>query len=138
MKKAKNVKKVDDLNREGVVIGVYEESVNEPLARETFPNAQIQTFDNEDNLLGALVEGSVDAAITASPGPEFLTHKAPEELFVPFTEPLALRDEAFAIRKGDADFLSYLDSWVRYYTANGWLAERRHYWFETFDWEDDL
>jgi polar amino acid transport system substrate-binding protein len=137
-KKAANVRGVDGLNREGVVIGVYEESVNEPLARETFPKARIQTFENQDNLLAALVEGTVHAAVTASPGPEFLMHKAPEELYVPSIEPLARRGEAFAIRKGDVDFLAYLDAWVRYYTENGWLAERRHYWFETFDWEDDL
>ena len=57
---------------------------------------------------------------------------------MPFTEPLARRAEAFAIRKGDADFLAYRDAGVRYYTETGWLAERRHYWFETFDWEDQL
>lgn len=137
-KKARDVRNVDGLNREGVVIGVYKDSVNEPLAAEVFPKARVQAFDSEDNLLAALVEGTVHAAITASPGPEFLSAKAPEELYVPFTEPLARRAEAFAIRKGDADFLAYLDAWVRYYTETGWLAERRHYWFETFDWEDQL
>lgn len=136
--KAKSVRSVSDLNRQGVVIGVYRSSVNEPLAARLFPQARVQAFDSQDNLLAALVEGSVHAAVTASPGPEFLTAKAPEELYVPFAEPLARRAEGFAIRKGDADFLAYLDAWVQFYAENGWLAERRHYWFETFDWEDEL
>ena len=137
-KKAKDVRTVDDLNREDMTIGVYEGSVNEALPPTLFPKARVQTFENQNGLLAALVDGTVSAAIAASPGPEFLETRAPEELYLPLAEPLARRAEAFAIRKGDPDFLSYLDAWVRYYTETGWLADRRHYWFETLDWENEL
>jgi polar amino acid transport system substrate-binding protein len=41
----------------------------------------------------------------------------------------------FAIRKGDFDSLNVLDNWIRIVEAEGWLKERKHYWFETKDWE---
>jgi len=107
--------------------------VNQPLAEKLFSRARVQTFQEQDALIEALVDGTVTAAIGASPAPEFLSRKAPNTLYLP-----ARRGEAFAIRKGDADFLAHLDTWVRYCLEDGWLAERRHYWFETFAWEDDL
>lgn len=41
----------------------------------------------------------------------------------------------FAIRKGDADFLNFLDNWITVTESEGWLAERHSYWFRTMDWE---
>ncbi len=46
--------------------------------------------------------------------------------------------EAIALRKGDLDGLNFFDSWIAQHTSNGWLDERRRYWFETREWEDRL
>jgi polar amino acid transport system substrate-binding protein len=42
------------------------------------------------------------------------------------------------VRKGDFDTLNFLDSWIRVMEAEGWLAERKAYWFETQEWESLL
>jgi len=42
------------------------------------------------------------------------------------------------IRKGDPDSLNVLDNWIRTVEAEGWLPERRHFWFKTTDWEAQL
>ena len=44
----------------------------------------------------------------------------------------------FALRKGDVDTLNFFDGWIRVVEAEGWLAERKHYWFETNAWENLL
>jgi polar amino acid transport system substrate-binding protein len=43
-------------------------------------------------------------------------------------QPLSQSITAMAIRKGDADFLSYLNTWLAVHRAEGWLDERAHHW----------
>jgi ABC-type amino acid transport substrate-binding protein len=43
-----------------------------------------------------------------------------------------------AIRKGDTDFLNYLDTWIRVQQLHGWLDERKAYWFESDDWFEQI
>jgi polar amino acid transport system substrate-binding protein len=33
------------------------------------------------------------------------------------------------------DTLNYFNNWITVRQADGWLAERKHYWFETTEWE---
>ena len=73
-----------------------------------------------------------------SPAPEFLLAKAGNRLFLPLADPLGKSSEAFVVRKGDPDLLSFLDTWIRYQQDTGWLAEKRKYWFDGFAWEDLL
>jgi polar amino acid transport system substrate-binding protein len=113
-------------------------ALGEEIAKKAFPRAKIQPFDDEDALVDAVVTGKVTAGVAWSPAPEFLAAKASDRLFLPLADPLARSREAFAVRKGDPDLLSFLDAWIRYYQDTGWLAERRKYWFDTFAWEDQL
>lgn len=65
--------------------------------------------------------------------------KHPETLYLPLGTTKFTREPcAFAVRKGDYDALNFFDGWIRVVEAEGWLAERQHYWFETMDWEKDL
>jgi len=36
------------------------------------------------------------------------------------------------------DTLNFFNNWIRFVDAEGWLAMRKHYWFETKDWESLL
>jgi ABC-type amino acid transport substrate-binding protein len=45
---------------------------------------------------------------------------------------------AFAVRRGDMDFINYLNSWIETRTVNKWLERRRNYWFASMDWADRL
>jgi len=71
-------------------------------------------------------------------GLSLLLAKAGNKLFLPLADPLARSREAFVVRKGDPDFLSFLDTWIRCQEDTGWLAERHKYWFGGFAWEDLL
>jgi len=42
------------------------------------------------------------------------------------------------VRKGDVDTLNFFNNWIGYVTAEGWLKERKTYWFETKDWESKI
>ena len=48
--------------------------------------------------------------------------------------PLARREEAIAVRRGDLEFLEYLNRWVKTRRAEGWLESRRIKWFDHLEW----
>lgn len=127
-----------DYNDEDVTIGVVSGTVYDELAKARFPKAKIQYFDEEAAMMEAVGEGKINAAMASTPGPEFAMKHGGARIFRPLADPMQIMDESFVIRKGDVDFLNYLNTWIRYYERNGWLKERRKYWFEDTDWADRL
>lgn len=125
-------------DRADVRVGVRRGSLGAEIAAASFPRADRREVDDERELHDALVEGRLDGVVLGSPAPEFLQRRYPDRLVLPLREPLARRSEAFGVAKGDPDMLAYLNAWIRYQEETGWLAARRHYWFETFRWEGDL
>ncbi|MCY3777161.1 MAG: hypothetical protein OXH11_14395, partial [Candidatus Aminicenantes bacterium] len=57
---------------------------------------------------------------------------------LPFDEPFSTEPAAMAVRKGDLDILNFLSSWITINQANGWLEQRRQYWFDTLEWRDQV
>ena len=73
--------------------------------------------------------------VASAPLPQFQALKHPDKLFVPIKGTFTKEPIGFAVRKGDPDMLNYLDNWIRVVDSEGWLKERKQYWFETQDWE---
>jgi len=57
---------------------------------------------------------------------------------VPMVAPLGTFPAAFAVRRGDMDFVNYLNSWIAARSADKWFDSRRIYWFKTTDWAANL
>ena len=53
---------------------------------------------------------------------------APRRWFLPSPEPLARTSAGMAVRKGDPDFLAFLNTWLDMQRESGWLAERARHW----------
>ncbi|MGD9589564.1 MAG: transporter substrate-binding domain-containing protein [Pyrinomonadaceae bacterium] len=127
-----------DYNESDVVIGVVSGTVYDDLAKARFPRARIQYFDDEAAMMEAVGSGSINAAMASTPGPEFAMKHGGARIFRPLADPMQTMDESFVIRKGDVDFLNYLNTWIRYYERSGWLKERRKYWFDDTEWAASL
>ncbi len=121
-----------------VVIGVVSGAVYESVARAEFPKAKIQQFENEAEMMEAVSTGKINAAMASTPGPEIAMKNAGARIYRPLADPIETMDENMVIRKGDVDFLNYLNTWIRYYERNGWLKKKREYWFGGTDWVDQL
>ena len=137
-KLAGKLTKAAQFNTEKITIGVVQGSVSEEIASRKFPKAAQQSFDSESHTIAALLSGKIFAIISSTPKTGYLLNQHGREVFQPFRQPLSLHAEGFGIRKGDADFLNFLNTWIEYNTQNGWLAERHQYWFDTIDWADQL
>ena len=109
-----------------------------PLIETVLSEATLRLFDTDTAVLQAVVDGEVQAAVAF--GTTRLTWVAahPETLHVPLAEPFVSEVGAIAVRKGDLDTLNFFNSWIAVNQANGWLEQRRQYWFETREWADQV
>jgi polar amino acid transport system substrate-binding protein len=127
-----------DFDRADVVISARLGSTAADAAKKFMPNAQKRFFDDEAQVIQEVVNGRAHAAVASAPLPAFQAIKYPDTLFMPMPGTFTREPIGFAVRKGDFDTLNYFDNWIRVTEASGWLAERKHYWFETKDWESML
>jgi polar amino acid transport system substrate-binding protein len=127
-----------EFDRPDVVIAARLGSTAADAANKFMPTAQKRFFDDEAQVIQEVVNGRAHAAVASAPLPAFQAIKYPDKLFLPFEGTFTKEPIGFAVRKGDFDTLNYFDNWIRVTEAKGWLAERKHYWFETKDWESML
>jgi polar amino acid transport system substrate-binding protein len=137
-KVAEGFSNLEDFDREGVKIAVRLGSTAETAAQKYLPAAELRRFDNESQAYQELINGRVHAVVGSAPTPAFYAIKYPDQLFVPLKETFTREPIGFAVRKGDFDALNYFNNWIRVVQAEGWLEERKHYWFETKQWEDQI
>lgn len=129
---------LDTLNKPDVAIGVIGGTVSEQVARDLFAKASIKLFTEEAQAEDALVKGLLHAYVRSEPGPRFLALKHPKEVDVPIAKPLLATREAFAVRKGEQDFINFLNAWIVAREADAWLISTHKYWFESLSWQEQI
>jgi len=129
---------LESLNRPDVAIGVVNGTVSEQVARQVFDKASIKTFDSESKAEDALVKGLLHAYVRNEPAPHLLALRHPKEVDVPVSKPLLGTREAFAVRKGDNEFVNFLNAWIAARDADAWLSSTRHYWFDSLSWQNKV
>jgi len=136
--KAAGFKTLEAFNRPDVVLAVRLGATPVAAARKYMPKAQLRQFDDESKAVQELLNGRAHAMVASAPLPAFQAAKYPDKLFLPLEGTFTKEPIAFAVRKGDVDTLNFFNSWIRVVQAEGWLRERKHYWFETVEWQDRL
>lgn len=130
--------RLEDFNRPEVIVTARLGSTSAAAANKLLPNAQKRFFDDESQVVQELVNGKVHALLAGTPLPTFQALKHPDKLFLPIKGAITREPIGFVVRKGDFDTLNFFDSWIRVLEAEGWLAERKAYWFESQEWESLL
>ena len=128
----------DDFNAPDVTIACRRGATPCNAAQKLFPKATVRRFDDDAQAFQEVVNGNAHAMISSAPKPRFWSEVYPEKIFLPFGgENLTQGDEAFALRKGDADALNFFSNWILVNTSNGWLKETHDYWFkDQSGWKD--
>lgn len=119
---------VADFNRPDVTLVTYGGTVQEGIARRLFPQARLMRVEGNADYLDPVVQGRAHAALVPTFAPEAVIGTDGDKLVVPLAEPLVSTVTAFGVRKGDPDFLNFLDNWLRFQRDSGWLGERARYW----------
>lgn len=129
---------LSDFNKRSVVIGASKGSVSEEMIGVVLPEATVHTYDDDNVLFQDLIAGRINAAAADSPRPEIVAKLFPSSVVVPAVPPLGRFPAAFAIRRGDSNFVFFLNAWISSRESDHWLEQRRTYWFKTLDWEGSL
>ena len=127
-----------DFNSADVTLATRRGASSIGFLANVFPEAMLLLFDTDNAVLQAVVAGDAHAAVAFATTRTTWVEAHPETLHLPFAEPFASEVGAMAIRKGDLDTLNFLNSWIAANEADGWLGQRRQYWFESREWEDQL
>jgi polar amino acid transport system substrate-binding protein len=126
---------LEDFNSPNVVLSVRLGATPVDAAKKYMPKAQLRMFDDESQAVQEVINGKAHAMISSAPLPAFQALKYPEKLFLPLEGTFTKEPIGFAVRKGDFDTLNFFNNWIVFVTSEGWLSERKHYWFETKEWE---
>lgn len=113
-KKFKNqIKKAKDLDSEKFTIVAKLGQTGEIVARKFFKKAKVITFDTEGDAVAEVLNNKATAFINDQPfNSTFMTGKG-KELLLHLDTPLTYEPLAFAIKKGDPDFLNWLNNFLR-------------------------
>ncbi|GAB6125186.1 transporter substrate-binding domain-containing protein [Humidesulfovibrio idahonensis] len=136
--KAGKFKALADFDKPDIVLAVRQGTTAVDAAKKYMPKAQLKLFDQEAQTIQEVLNGRAHAVVASDPFPAFQALKYPDKLVLPLAEPFTKEPIAFAVRKGDPDFLNFLDGWIRMVNDEGWLAERHNYWFRTDKWKDQV
>jgi len=137
-KKAKGFQTLEDFNKTSVTIAARIGTSAAAAAKKFMPKASLKLFDDESQAIQELLSNRVHAVIASAPLPAFQAIKYSDTLFIPFSGTFTKEPIGFALQKGDFDTMNYFNNWITLKSAQGWLAERKAYWFETRDWADRI
>lgn len=130
--------RLEDFNTPAVIVTARLGSTAAMAADKLLPKAQKRFFDDESQVIQELANGRVHAMLAGIPLPAEQALNQPDKFFLPIAGTITREPIGFAMRKGDMDTLNFFDSWIRVVEAEGWLAERKHYWFDTHAWKSLL
>ena len=136
--KTADLETLADFNSSDVTIATRRGASSVGFVENTFPDAMLLLFDTDNAVLQAVVDGDAHAAAAFATTRTTWVEANSETLHLPFEEPFASEVGAMAIRKGDLDTLNFFNSWIEANEADGWLEQRRQYWFQTREWADQV
>ncbi|HJD96316.1 transporter substrate-binding domain-containing protein [Mailhella massiliensis] len=136
--KSAAISKIEDLNAEGVTIAVRTGTTAAAAAAKLFPKATLRMFNDEAPAVEEVLSGRAHAFVSSAPLPAMETLKHGDILVQKFETGLAMQPVAFAVPKGDFDTLNVFDGWIRLVEEEGWLQDRRNYWFKSDAWQSRI
>lgn len=136
--KAAGFTSLEQFNDENIEIACKLGTTAVAAAKKQFPKAKLRLFDDESQTYQELRNGNVHAVVGSAPRPAFEALKYEDTLFMPVKGTFTKEPIGFAIRKGDPDTLTFLNTWITGAWLSGWLEERHNYWFATRDWANQV
>ncbi len=125
---------IEQFNRKDFIIAARIGTTAADSVKKRIPLAQLKLFDDESQAIQELLNKKAHAVVASAPLPAYQAIEYPDQFYLPIKENFTKEPIGFALRKGDVDTLNFFDSWIRVADAEGFLAERKNYWFNTRDW----
>jgi len=127
---------MEDYNNSSITIVSRRGSTAEDAAKQYLPKATHRLFDDDAMALQEVLNGNAHAVFSSEPKPSFWTLENADTLIKPFGDK-AFSDNSgagVAVRQGDSVLLTYVNNWISWRRAGGFIQERFNFWFGTLDW----
>lgn len=129
-----DVASLEELNDPRFTVAALTASVAAQLSENVFPRAGLELFATEEAAAEALLNDKAQIYLDQEPAPTFLALQHPDSIDVPLNGPLLESRSAFAVAKGDPDFVFFLNAWINAREADTWLTTTHEYWFKSLEW----
>ncbi|GLW09154.1 cyclohexadienyl dehydratase [Microtetraspora sp. NBRC 13810] len=107
------------IDRRGVRVVVNPGGTNETFARTRLRHARVTVFPDNNRIFDEIAAGRADVMITDAAEARYQARLHPELCAVRPDRPLTFAEKAYLMRRGDPDFLTYVDRWLRLRTHDG-------------------
>ena len=137
--RAAGMTSLEDFNNPEIILAARTGSTSAIAIEQFMPKAEVRLFDEEPQGMQELLNGRVDAWVSSFPFPQLQAEKYSDILYIPI-DPEIFREEpiSFAVRKGEHDFMNFLNNWIALKWADGFLDARYRYWFMGEEWMDQV
>jgi len=136
-KDANKIKSYKDLNDSKYVIVSKLGTTGYFSVKKYMPKAKINAFETEADAFQDFINGKADAFVYDLPLCAYYYSKYKDRVVFldkPFTyEPLG-----WAVRKGDPDFLNWLNNFLRQIKGDGTYTKIYNRWFKSTAWQKDI
>ncbi len=137
-KHADTVKSYKDLNDPKYTITSRLGTTGEQAAQKMIPRANYKSYEAEAEAAMEVISGNADALIYDLPFIEKIQAQQGQGKTVALSEPFTFEPLAIGLRKGDPDFLNYLNNFLRQYRGDGLWQRSYDKWFKSTDWFDKV
>ena len=121
----------DDFNSENVTFAMRRGTAPIQIVKKHFPKAKILQFEDDQQAVQDVINGNSHAYLSSEPKVSYQVVDNPDVLYKPYSGQNFNRwPMGIAIRKGDVDFLNFLNNWIKINTENGFIAGRHGYWYD--------
>ena len=128
------VKSYEDLNDEKYLIAGRLGVTGSFVAQEKMPRAELKLFEAENEAILEVVNGRADAFVYDFPLCASYAADYPQDL-VFLSEPFTFEPLGMAIRKGDVDFINWIDNFLAQIKGDGRFDEMYDHWFNSNEWK---
>jgi polar amino acid transport system substrate-binding protein len=131
---AKGKKSWKDLDKPQYTVVTKLGVTGEIATRRMFKHAKIRTFDTEADAVQELLNGKADAFVYDKPYNAMFMAKRGGKGIVFWDKDLTFEPLGWAVRKGDPDFLNWLDNFLNQIKHDGTYAKIYNKWFNDISW----
>jgi len=135
---AGEVKSYKDLNDPKYKIASKLGTTGEQATKRMIPNAKYISYETEQEGVMELVNGKIDAWIYDMPFNAIAINQKGQGKIVHLDEPFTKEPLAWAIRKGDVDFLNWLNNFMRQIKYDGVYDKIYTKWFQDDAWLKEI
>lgn len=135
---AGKVKSYKDLNNPKYTIVSRLGSTGEQAVKKYMPKAKYRAYQGQAEAAMVVVQGKADAFIYDLPFCAKFYAKQGASKIIFLDKPFTYEPLAWAIKRGDADFLNWLNNFLTQVKNDGRYAKSYHKWFNTTGWFDQI